>query len=79
MTWLAAARWLRRALQAAPRLRRRRRPAAWLPGADGDVGDLEEVVVTGGGGVSSVNLTMDLPQLVESDEEAHPQVSSTSL
>ena len=55
------------------------RPPNGLPGADGDVGDLEEVVVTGGGGVSSVNLTMDLPPLVESDKEAHPQLSSTSL
>ena len=36
LAWLAAARWLRRALQAAPRLRRRRRPAAWLPGVGGE-------------------------------------------
>ena len=37
VAWLAAACWLRRALAAAPRLRRRRRPAAWLPGAGGEV------------------------------------------
>ena len=36
VAWLAAARWLRRALAAAPRLRRCRRPATWLPGAGGE-------------------------------------------
>ena len=77
MTWLAAARWLRQALQAAPRFRRRR-PAAWLPGADGEAEELGRVVA-GDGGVSRVNLKVDLPQLVESDKEAHPPFSSTSL
>ena len=50
-----------------------------MPAADGDVGDLVEVVVTGEVGVSSVNLKVDLPPLVERDKEAHPQLSSTSL
>ena len=41
VAWLAAARWLRWALAAGSRLRRRR-PAAWLPGAGGEdeVGDV---------------------------------------
>ena len=50
-----------------------------MPAADGDVGDLVEVVVTGEVGVSSVNLKVDLPPLVERDKEAHPQLFSTSL
>ena len=78
VAWLVAARWLRRALAAAPRLRRRRRPAAWLPGADGEAEELGRVVA-GDGGVSRVNLKVDLPRLVESDKEAHPPLSSTSL
>ena len=64
MTWLAAARWLRRALQAAPRLRRRRRPAAWLPGADGDVLHFAVgswVVVTDEGEVKTGTIGKDDP------------------
>ena len=76
--WLAAARWLRRALAAAPRLRRRQRPAAWFPGAGGEV-EVEAVAGAGGGGDSSVNLKMDLPPLVERDNVAEPPFSSTSL
>ena len=79
VAWLAAARWLQRALAAAPRLRRRR-PAAWLPGAGGEVG-VEAVVAGAGGGdpTPSVNLKMDLPPLVERDNVAEPPFSSTSL
>ena len=76
VAWLVAARWLRRALAAAPRLRRRRRPAAWLPGAGGEVG---AVVAGSGGGDSSVNLIIDLPPLVERTKLAEPPFSSTSL
>ena len=78
VAWLAAARWLRRALAAAPRLRRRRRPAAWLPGAGGEV-EVEAVVAGAGGGDPSVNLKIDLPPWVERDNVAEPPFSSTSL
>ena len=44
------------------------------------VRDHEEVVVVAGGSwVSSMKLEMNLPSLVESDKEAHPQLTSTSL
>ena len=63
--WLAAARWLRRALAAAPRLRWRRRPA-WLPGAGGEDGEVETGVGVEGPASSSIaNLTLVLPPLVE--------------
>ena len=72
--WLAAARWLRRALAAAPRLRWRRRPA-WLPGAGGEDGEVETVV--GPASSSIANLTVVLPPLVEMARLAMPPVSST--
>ena len=78
VAWLEAACWLRRALSAAPRLRRRRRPAAWLPGA-GDEVEVEALVARAGGGDPGVNLNMDLPPLVERDNVAEPPFPSTSL
>ena len=75
--WLAAARWLRRALAAAPRLRWRRRPA-WLPGAGGEDGEVETGVGVEGPASSSIaNLTLVLPPLVEMARLAMPPVSST--
>ena len=70
--WLAAARWLRRALAAAPRLR------PGLPGAGGEDGEVETGVGVEGPASSSIaNLTVVLPPLVEIVRLAIPPVSST--
>ena len=75
---LAAARWLRRALAAAPRLRRRRRPAAWFPGAGGEVEGVEAGLDVEDSASSSIaNLMLDLPPLVEMVRLAVPPASST--
>ena len=73
--WLVAARWLRRALAAAPRLRRRRRPAAWLPGAGGE--DIEVEAVEPGVGVTISSLVLVRPMEVVIERVALPPVSST--
>ena len=63
--WLVAARWLRRALAAAPRLRRRRRPAAWFPGAGGEDGAVEAVEPGVGDTISSLVLVMPMEVVIE--------------
>ena len=74
VAWLAAARWLRRALAAGPRLRRRR-PAAWLPGAGGEGGEVE--TFDPGVGDTISNLVMVKPMEVVKKRVALPPDSST--
>ena len=73
--WLVAARWLRRTLAAAPRLRRRRRPAAWLPGAGGEDTEVEAVEPGVGDTISSLVLVKPMEVVIE--RVALPPISST--
>ena len=75
VAWLAAARWLQRALAAAPRLRRRRRPAAWLPGAGGEDTEVEAVEPGVGDTISSLVLVKPMEVVIE--RVALPPISST--
>ena len=64
-------------LAAAPRLRRRR-PAAWLPGAGGEAAEVEAGVGVEASASSSIaNLMLDLPPLVEMVRLAVPPASLT--